>query len=337
LACEVVAFSRSSTSLKAVRAEARRAWSSLFPAAASVSAACRRSSNVERAELGCARARLDATLVGRVEEHRRLHEQVVREDQDAREEDQRLQRDLEERAHQQRTAALVDRLRGEIALDLALVATEVGEHQEEARDGARPDGVLLREVEREVERPEPAGRAGDVQRLAERHVVGKPGDERNHRSQHAKDDDRHLLDVGPRHRLHAAEHRVDRRRHANREDREREIPAEHDREDDRGRRDDDAAGEAAAGEEQQRRQPARLRVEPLLEILVGGVDPGPVEERHHREREDHHRDRQAEIELHESHAVGISLPRRPHQRDSAQLRGHHREARGPPRQAALGQ
>ena len=128
----VVAFSRSSTSLKAARADARRAWSSLFPAAASASAACRRSSNAAPnwrsscAELGGARAGLDARLVDRVEEHRRLDEQVEREDQDAGEEDQRLQRDLDERAHQQRAAALVDRLRGEVALDLALVAAEVG-------------------------------------------------------------------------------------------------------------------------------------------------------------------------------------------------------------------
>ena len=178
---------------------------------------------------------------------------------------------------------------------------------------------------------------GDVQRLPKRHVVGKPDDERDHRGQHAEDDDGHLLDVGPRHRLHAAEHRVDRRRHADREDGQGEVPPEHDRQDDGGSRDDHAAGEAAAGEEQQRRQAARLRVEPPLEILVGGVDPRAEEERHHREREDDHRDRQAEVELHEPHAVRVPLPRRAHQRDRAQLRGHHREPGGPPRQAPLGQ
>ena len=153
----------------------------------------------------------------------------------------------------------------------------------------------------------------------------------------ADDDEDHDLHVGPGHRLNAAEHRVDHRRHRDRERRRRQVPAEHEREHDRRRRDDRAARHAARHQEQQAREAARLRVEPPLEVLVRGVDARLVEERHQRHRQDDHRQRQREVELDETQPVGVALSGRADHRDRAQLRGHHRDAGGPPGNAALGE
>ena len=75
---------------------------------------------------------------------------------------------------------------------------------------------------------------------------------------------------------------------------------------------------------------ARLRIEPVLEELVGRVDARAVEERHERQRQDDHRDRQRKVELDEAQAVGVALSRRADHRDGAQLRRHHRDAGRPP-------
>ena len=292
---------------------------------------------LQRVVVGRARALLDLRRVLGVEQHRRLVEHVEQEHEDADHQDEHLQRDLHERAHQERVARLVQRLRGEVALHLALVAPEVRQVQEQPADEARPERVGLLRIEVEVDGVEPAGGARHVQRLPDADVVRQAEDQEQHRAHQAADDDAHLLDVGPRDRLHAAEHRVEDGRPADREDRQRQVPVKHDREDDRGRRDDRAGRHAPAKQEQQARERPRLHVEPPLEVLVRRVDARPVEERHERHRQDHHRERQAEVELDEAHAVGIRLAGRADQRDGAELRRHHRQADRPPRQAAVGE
>ncbi len=68
---------------------------------------------------------------------------------------------------------------------------------------------------------------------------------------------------------------------------------------------------------------------------VRGVDARVVEERHERHRQDDHRERQREVELDEAHPVAVRLAGRADHRDGAQLRGHDRDAGGPPGNAAL--
>src|SRR5690606_4026320 len=51
---------------------------------------------------------------------------------------------------------------------------------------------------------------------------------------------------------------------------------------------------------------------------------------HRRDREDHHRQRQSEVELHEAHPVVEALARGADHGDGAELRRHHRKADGPP-------
>ena len=292
---------------------------------------------VERGEVRGLRGPLHGPVVHRVEEHRRPHEQVVREHQHAGQQNQRLEGDLHVGAHEERLAPRIYRLRGEVALDLALVAAEIRQHQEQPADEPGPERVGVVRIEAEVDRREASRCAGDVQRLAQRHVRWKPDDESGDRRTDGGDDHDHLLHVGPRDCLHAAEHRVDRCRQANRQHGQRQAPTHHDRENHRRRRDDHAALQATRQQEQQARQRARFRVKSPLEIFVRGVDARAIEERHRGDREDDHRERQAEVELHEPEAVAVALPRRADKRDRAELRGHHRQAYGPPRIAPIPQ
>ena len=100
-----------------------------------------------------------------IEQQRLLVELIEHEHQHADEQHERLERNLPVGADEQRRARFVDRLRGEIALHLALVGAEVRQHEERAADHARPERVRVREAEREVEHAQPAGGARDVQRF----------------------------------------------------------------------------------------------------------------------------------------------------------------------------
>ncbi len=245
-----------------------------------------------------------------VEHQRRGPELVEHEDQHADQQYQELQRDLQECRHHERRPAFIDRARSEVALHLALVAAEIGQEQEQRGEQAGPDRVALFEIETEVERLQLAGGAGQVQRVTEGHALGQAGQDHHDADRKPREDDEHLLHVGPRHRLHAAQHRVDGGRQADYEDRRDFVPAEDDREDHRRRGDDDADGEPPRYEEEETRQRAGPRVEALLEILVCREDFRTIEERHGRYAQDDHRERQAEIELDEAHAVGVGLPGR---------------------------
>ena len=179
--------------------------------------------------------------------------EVENEDEHAGQQDERLQRDLDEGAHHQRVAALLDRLRRQVALHLALVAAEIRQHQEQPAQQPGPEGVGLRPVEAEVDGSQAPRGAGHVQRIADTHIGRQTEDERDDDRDQADDDDHHLLDVGPGHGLHAADHRVDRRGQADGEDAQRQVPAEDDREIG-GRSDDHAARQPARAEEQHARQ-----------------------------------------------------------------------------------
>src|SRR5436190_521192 len=70
-------------------------------------------------------------------------------------------------------AGFVNRLRRQVALHLALIGPEIREEQEQRRDGSRPEGVLLGEVEPKVEHLQAAGGAGNAQRVADPDVIRK--------------------------------------------------------------------------------------------------------------------------------------------------------------------
>ena len=74
---------------------------------------------------------------------------------------------------------LVERSRGQVSLHLALVASEVRQHQEEAADEAGPERVGLRQAELELERIQSSHRAGGcampISTTANRRTKGMKG------------------------------------------------------------------------------------------------------------------------------------------------------------------
>ncbi len=239
------------------------------------------------------------------------------------------------RAHEQRTLRLTDGFGGEIALHLALVGPEVRQHQERPADHARPERVPLAHVEREVEDSQPAGRPGDPERFVGIH--GHLDDEHDHDRDERDDDQDHLLHVGPRDGLNPADHRVDHRGDADEGHRPNEGDAEDRAEDHPRSRHDGAGRESPRDQEEKRGQRARPRVEAALQILVRSIDARPVQQRDDRHAEDHHREREPQVQLDEAHAVRGALTRRADHRDRRELCRHHREAHDPPRQALVGE
>ena len=281
-----------------------------------------------RHRLGLGRARLGKRH--RIEEHGRPFELVEDEEERPGEQDHELHRQLGEGVEDEREAALAKRTPGEIALHLALVAAEVGEHQEEPAEEPRPDGVGLARVGVEGQGLQPAGGAGDPERLAEAHLLGEPPDDRTEAEQDAEQDDQHLPGLDPHHGAHAPEGRVDRGEAADEENRERRVQREDHREDHRRRIDHHRPGKRPPEEEEQTRERPRVRAAALLQVLVSGEDTRPVEQRHQGDAQDHHGDGKAEVDLDEPHPVHVGLAGRTHQRDGARLGGHHRQAHGVP-------
>ena len=121
----------------------------------------------ERAELRpvCARAR--AFELHGVEEDGRLRELVEDEDHRAEEEDEELHRHLDHPVEEQAEPALRDRLARQVALHLRLVGAEVGEREEAAAEESRPEVVLVRDVEGEVDGVQAPELARDVRGFEE--------------------------------------------------------------------------------------------------------------------------------------------------------------------------
>ena len=162
-------------------------------------------------------------------------------------------------------------------------------------------------------------------------------DDHDERHDQAEQDDDHLLHVGPGDRLDAAGDGVEMTRTPMISVVMPVRPAEDDRQHDGRRVERDAHRQAALDQEDDAGQRARLGVEALFQILVGRVNVGAMEDRHRRGREDHHRDRQSEIELHEAHAVDVGLAGGGDEGDGARLRRHDGERHGVPRHGLAGQ
>ena len=106
---------------------------------------------------------------------------------------------------------------------MALVGTEVRQHQERAAENARPERVCLRQVERKVEHPQTARRSGNGERIVQ--WYGHAHNEYDDHGKQRTDHDIHLFYVGPRDRLRAAQHGVDHGRNADQRHAPPDIPA----------------------------------------------------------------------------------------------------------------
>ena len=177
-----------------------------------------------------------------------------------------------EQCHQQRLAALVDRRRHVRKRCTGSVQPEIGQHQEQAAQSARPRSVGLLEREAEVDglsrRPVAPARCRARERRSRRQA-GAPVEDGPATRQRS----RRSVDVGPGDGLDAADQRAAHRRHAHRQHGQRQVPGE----DHQGsptaptgpRRTTGRARAGTAGW-----SAARLHVEAALEELVGGEAAG---------------------------------------------------------------
>jgi hypothetical protein len=141
-------------------------------------------------------------------------------------------------------------------------------------------------------------------------------------NRHPGEDHRHLPFAGNAHRLRPASRRVDDDENAGEQNRELEVPAEDRGDDDRRRVNRDARSKSALDEEQRGAKQARLLVEALPKILIGGDDFQPMENRDEDRADDDESERQTEVVLHEAHPAFVRLTWRGEERDRARLRRH---------------
>jgi hypothetical protein len=106
------------------------------------------------------------------------------------------------------------------------------------------------------------------------------------------------------------------------DDGEVQGPAQHRRQDDGGGVERDSGRQATLDEEEESRQLPGLEVETLLEKLVRRDHPESVIPGHHHHGQNHHGQRQAKVELHETKPIFVGLARRGQEGDGAGLRGH---------------
>ena len=107
-------------------------------------------------------------------------------------------------------------------------------------------------------------------------------------------------------------------------------PAEHRRQNDRRCVNRNPGRQSALEQEEKRCQLARLAVEAVFEKFIRGVDLQAKIARHKDKRQDNHGQRQAEIELNETHAVLKRLPWRRQKGNRTRLRGHDRQSNSMP-------
>ncbi len=161
--------------------------------------------------------------------------------------------------------ALRDRLSGEVSLHLRLIASEVTQHEECAAQQSAPQVVPVIPVELCIHRVEFSHRPGEIDGIRETDSVGHERDHGQKRQNQAREDDRHLQDIGPRDGRDSAQRRVE---HANDPDEQRShpiVPAENDAHHDRRRIEREPDRRAALDQENDSGQRASdLGVEPPL-------------------------------------------------------------------------
>ena len=152
-----------------------------------------------------------------------------------------------------------------------MIGTEIGEGEEEAADDARPKRVALVGIEGKVDRLKFAKSAGDRERMSERQLRVKSIDDDEKSNGHPDQDDHHLVALGQANDLRPAATGVDDDESAREPDGQVQSPAEQSGKNDGRSVNRDARGKAALDEKEKSAQELRLSIEPLPEILVGGV------------------------------------------------------------------
>ena len=272
-----------------------------------------------------------------LEQHWRFDEHIEDEHHGADEQDEELHRNLGHGVEQQAEPAFRDRAAGEVPLHLRLVAPEVRQKQKRAAYETAPDIEAVVPVEVGGDGVESPRRACQKHRVAERHRVRQQHDDGHQRNQQPQEDDAHLLHVRPGDGLDAADHGVTDHGRAHQQRGSALRPSQNHRQHDGWRIDGEPRGDAALAEEDNTSQCARLGVEPVFQVFVRGIDAGAIKRRHHHCTDHDHGDGQAEVSLHEAHAIHVRLAGGGDERDGAGLRGHDGERHRVPRHGLAGE
>ena len=293
--------------------------------------------DVQRGVFGFDRAEGGAVLAGGVAfpldavvENGRGLELVEHEHQRAEQQDEELHRNFEQSVEHEAEAALAQRRAAEVALHLRLVGAEIRERQEQAAEEAAPERVACVGVEGEVDRLEFPECAREFER-----VRGQARDEDGEGRDHAAEDDAHLPFLREVHGRAAAGDGVDNHDDADDEDQHFQRPAEHGGENDGRCVDRDAGLHAALQEKENGAEDARLFVEAITEVFVGGVNAELAVDRQKHGAYNDEREGQTEIVLHETDAAFETLAGDGEKRDRAGLRGRDGDTDREPTRVAV--
>ena len=253
------------------------------------------------------------------------------------EEHGKLHGDLGHCIEQQAQAALRDALTGKVALHLALVAAEVGKRKKHAADQAAPQVVAVVQVKLPDQRIELVRRAGDCDCIRKMHVGRQQQKCREERGHQACRQDDHVEELGPRDGGDATLHRVEHDDCAHGGCGDPLGPAQDDRHHHSRRCQRHADTQPTLDQEYRTDQCPRLGVKALLQILVSRVDLGAVIDWHRDGRDENHRNREPEVELHEAHTVDVTLASGGDECDGAGLRRHDGQRHGVPRHLVVGE
>ena len=224
---------------------------------------------------------------------------------------------------------------GQQALHEELIGAVRGQGQRDPAEQPRPERIGLLRIGAEVQHLEMPGAAGGADDLAP--AAGNQRQQPEEHDQRAADVHEHLHDVGPDDGRHAAAHRVDDHRHAERDhgDRDRDL-GDH-RDDQRGREQPDAVGERSGDHEDDRGDVLDLGTEPPQQQFVRREQLAAEVRRQEQHADEHASDHVAERELKERHVAGVGAGRHADEAERAGFRGDDREADRPPRHRSAGQ
>jgi len=152
---------------------------------------------------------------------------------------------------------------------------------------------------------------------------------------HSDEDNQNLISLRQADDLRPADDGVSDDKTAREPDGQIQVPPEH-----RGKNDGrgvnrNSPGDSALHQKQKRAEQARLLVETLAEIFVGGENFQPLIDRNENRADDNERERLPKIVLDETDAAFVGLARHGKKRDRARLRGHDGKPDGSPADAVV--
>ena len=213
-----------------------------------------------------------AFISGTIKKERRLFELIKHEDHCAEQQDEELHRHFENRVEKEAEPARTKRIAGKVALNLGLIGPKIGKGEKESADETGPESVALMRIGRKIDRLKLAQFSGGEQRVIEGNLRGQLVNDHSERDGHSGEDDQHLVTLGQTNDCRAAGDDVKDNESAGEPDGQVELPAEDGGKNDGRRINRDAGGNAALNKKKKCPEKLRLSIEPLAEILVGGVN-----------------------------------------------------------------